>query len=539
MFKREGAAATLLLIVFLIIGGCWPGEGKWPKPSLLTGDEAKPRAVGTLRLQGSEPLTLDPALSQDVSSWRYLVHIFSGLVSLDDNLEIVPEIARDYRLSPDGRVYTFELRRGSKFHDGTSVTAADFKYSLERALNPKTRSAVAQEYLGDVVGAKERLAGRAKEVSGIQVKDAYTLEITIDTPKTYFLSKLTYPTAYVVDKKNVESGPDWASHPNGTGPFQLKRWDKQAGIILLTRNDLYYGRKPTLNEVSFYYGGGSAMTMYERDELDACEVGAANIERVLDKSNPLNRDLRIVPQLDIMYLGMNVRMKPFDDLKVRQAFNYATDKKRIVNVLFKSTRIEAKGILPPGMPGYNKDLVGLDFDPEKAKRLITESSYGGVANLPEITLFTGVGGGALGRRFAEMYQRNLGVRINVEQIDRGFFEQLNAKKLQMFYLGWMADYPDPQDFLDILFRSDSGSNHSDYSNSKVDDILKRAGAEPDNEKRTRLYQEAEKIIINDAPWVPIAHDVSYILVKPWVKGLVWTPMGIISLKSVEIVKNVS
>ncbi|MBL7184085.1 MAG: peptide ABC transporter substrate-binding protein, partial [Anaerolineae bacterium] len=431
------------------------------QPSIRPTLEAKPpaRLDATLNLPGGEPPTLDPALTQDATSASYIVEIFSGLVTLNQDLEVVPDIADSWELSDDNTTYTFHLRDNVKFHDGKPVTAQDFKYSIERACDPATRSVVADTYLGDIVGAQAKLRGQADEISGVVVIDDHTLEITIDSPKAYFLAKLTYPTAFVVDQENVE-GPvqPWTDKPNGTGPFRLAEYELGLRIVL-ERNEAYYGTpKPALEQVNFLLAGGSAMTMYETGELDAVPVGLADIERVLDPSNPLNDELSItLPMLSIFYIGFNVEKPPFDDQKVRQAFNYAIDKDKYVEVVWKKMQLKAEGILPPGMPGYNENLQGYLYDPEKARQLIAESKYGDASNLPEITLSVFGGGGAAARQVAaivEMYKQNLGVDIAIQQTGWATYLQDSvAHRYQMFGVtaGWIADYPDPQDFLDILF----------------------------------------------------------------------------------------
>lgn len=515
-------------------------------PSIRPTPEAKPpaRLGATLNLPGGEPPTLDPALTQDATSASYIVEIFSGLVTLNRDLEVVPDIAESWDLSDDGTTYTFHLRDDVKFHDGKPVTAHDLKYSIERACDPSTGSVVADTYLGDIVGAQAKLRGEADEVSGVLVVDDYTLEIAIDSPKAYFLSKLTYPTAFVVDQENVE-GPvqPWTDRPNGTGPFRLAEY--QLGLrIVLERNETYYGTpKPALERVNFMLAGGSPMTMYETGELDAVPVGLADIERVLDPSNLLNKELSItLPTLSIFYIGFNVQKPPFDDQKVRQAFNYAIDKDKYVEVVWKKMQLKAEGILPPGMPGYNENLQGYPYDPERARQLIAESRYGDVSNLPEITLNVSGGGGAAARQVAaivEMYKQNLGVDIAIQQTEWAtYLWDLRAHRYQMFGLtaGWIADYPDPQDFLDILFHSESRNNDLEYSNPEVDRLLEEARGEQDFEKRVDLYQQAEEIILEDAPIVPLTHDADYWLTKPHVRGMIYPPAIIPKLKYVSISK---
>ena len=510
-------------------------------PGIRATLEAKPptQLGATLNLPGGAPPTLDPALTQDSTSASYIVEIFSGLVTLNQYLEVVPDIAESWELSDDGTTYTFHLHDDVRFHDGKPVTAQDFKYSLERACNPATGSLVADTYLGDIIGAQAKLRGEADEVSGVLVVDDHTLEITIDSPKAYFLSKLTYPTAFVVDRENVE-GPvqPWTDQPNGAGPFRLAEYQLDFRIVL-ERNEAYYD---TLERVNFMLATGSPMTMYETGELDAVPVSLADIERVSDPSNPLNKELSTTPVLSISYIGFNVQKPPFDDQKVRQAFNYAIDKDKYVEVVLKNMQAQAKGILPPGMPGYNENLKGYPYDPERARQLIAESQYGDVSNLPEITLNISGGGGAAAGQVAtivEMYKQNLGVDIAVQQTEWAtYLWDLRAHRYQMFGLtaGWIADYPDPQDFLDILFHSESRNNDTGYSNPEVDSLLEEARGEQDFDKRMELYQQAEEMILDDAPIAPLTHNADYWLTKPYVEGMIYPPVIIPKLKYISISK---
>lgn len=468
---------------------------------------------GTLRLFGSEPLTLDPALVVDAASAEYVVEIFGGLVTLNEKLEVVPDLAERWEISEDGRTYTFFLRREARFHDGRLVTADDVKYSLERACDPRTGSTVAGVYLGDIVGAREKLEGKAGEIQGVQVLDEHTLRITIDAPKAYFLSKLTYSTAFVVDRRTVDQA-DWLKRPNGTGPFKLQEYGEQR--IVLQRNEYYHRGKPKLARVIFVLGGGSPVSMYENGELDIVGVGPADVERVRDPSNPLHGELSMVPQLDIQYLAFDVRQAPFHDVKVRQAFSLAIDRQKICDVVWKGMRVPAEGIVPPGMPHYAREKSLVNYDPQRARQLITESEYGEVDRLPPVTLSISGREGQLPpviEAIVAMYRDNLGLEIAVEQT-----EDVLAGEPQFFSLGWIADYPDPEDFLDILFYSQSGLNHTHYANAEVDKLLEKARVEADIERRMELYRRVEEIIVAEAPWVPLWHSVDYVLTKPYVKG---------------------
>ena len=359
-------------------------------------------------LPGREPPTLDPHLSGDAASAEYVVEIYSGLMAYDQDLNLIPDIANSYNISNDGTVYTFELRDDAVFQDGKPITAHDFKWSFERACDPATRSHTADTYLGDIVGCRAKLQGEAAEIAGVQVLDDYTLEITIDEPKGFFLAKMTYPTAYVLDRENVESGADWFVSPNGSGPFRVDTFAPEEGAIILSRNDNYYREPvPTLERVIFVLGNPiNQMTGYVEglDPLglegwfyDAIQVGTANMSQVTDPNNPLNKDLHTDDTLSVFYIGFNVNQPPFDDPAVRQAFNLALDKQRMIRLVSQGTLPVATGIVPPGMPGYeNPDLSDFEFDPEQALQLIADSSYGDVTDLPEITLNVSGDGSAVG-----------------------------------------------------------------------------------------------------------------------------------------------
>jgi oligopeptide transport system substrate-binding protein len=538
------ACVATACVAGIVGGGWWLYQQGSVKPTARTPEPVVPSGPrgATLNLVGSDPPTLDPHLSMDATSAAYIIEIFSGLVTLSPELEVVPDIAERWEVSEDGTIYTFYLRDDAKFHDGKPVTARDFKYSLERACDPWTGSVVADLYLGDIVGALEKLYGFVDEVSGVEVVDDHTLQITIDAPKSYFLGKLTHSAAFVVDKDNVErGGPTWTDKPNGTGPFKLKeyRFGRQ---IVLEPNDFYYGEpKPSVEQVNFILAGGSAMTMYENGELEAVPVGLNDIERVTDPTNPLNKELTIAPTMSTFYLGFNVNQPPFDDVKVRQAFNYALDKQRLMDVIYKKTVPAATGIVPSTMPDYhNEDLEVLPYDPDKALELIAESKYGDVADLPEITIYVTGAGGAPSRlieAIVGMYKENLGVDIAIQQTEWAtFLSDISREEnpYQMYSLGWIADYPDPENFLDVLFHSEKSENHMGYSNPEIDELLEKARTEQDLEERLKLYQEVEQILINDAPWVPLFYEVEYWLTKPYVKGMIYPPMIIAKLQYVSI-----
>lgn len=475
-------------------------------------------AENLLRVPGGVPITFDPALAQDSVSIEYIRLIFSGLVTLDEDLRVVPDIAENWEVSPDGRTYTFHLRQDAFFHNGRQATAQDFQYSIERATDPSLGSPVALTYLGDILGVAEKLDREAAEVDGVVVRDDFTVEITLVEPVVHFLAKLTYPTAFLVDQEQAEGGEPLT---NGTGPFRILSSILEK--ISLGRNENYYRHPVALERLDFLLSG-DPLALYERGELDFAQVGPQDIARVKDLTSPFVDELVVVPGLSTFYIGFNVQVPPFDDLKVRQALAYATPRQSLIEIVLGDTALEAFGVLPPGMPGYNPDLAGIPFDPERAQELLAESSYGSAEELPPIVLSTADPG--LGQILAETYAEILGVSIEVQPVNFStLLGELEDGRGQMFLLGWGADYADPQNFLEINFHSQSQGNYARYSNLSVDDLLEEARVERNEERRLELYRQAEKTIVPEAPWIPLFHDLQYVLIKPYVQGLVVTPLG--------------
>jgi oligopeptide transport system substrate-binding protein len=545
IFELKMKKITVIILSFalagcLLLSACTCNDNHTTTPSTSPNTETPTTPVvegGTLRLYSSDPNTLDPALSADANSHDYIVQIFSGLVKLDDNLEPAPDIAASWEISPDNLTYTFHLRDDVFFQDGRKVTAADFKYSWERACLPLTGSSTAGTYLIDIVGVDDVIQGRSEEIGGVEVVNDSTLKVTIDAPKSYFLSKLTYPTAMVVDQSNVEAGIDWWRQPNGTGPFKLKDW-QQGSSLVLERNDSYYGEVAHLDFVEYRFLSGVPMNLYETGEIDIAGVSVYYIDRITDTSGPFYQELHESPELSFYWIGFNTTEPPFDDINIRKAFSMAVDKDKIINLVLRDLVQRADGILPPGIPGYNEDLVGLEFDVDAAKALIAASKYGDVANLPPITLTTS-GYGATVSKLQEaiiyQWQENLGVEVKVRQLEtERYVYYLKEEKDNLFDIGWIADYPHPQDFLDLLFHTGAENNFGEYSNPALDALLEQAATELDTETSLAMYQQAERILVDDAAVLPLWFGRNYILVKPYVKGYEPNAMGYVMLNRVWI-----
>jgi len=481
----------------------------------------------TLNLAGGEstnPREYDPATTH--GSGDKLA--YSGLVSFDPRLNLTPDLAETWDVNAGGTLYTFHLRRNAKFHNGRPVTAQDVVYSWERAVNPALNSDTALTYLGDIVGAHEMASGQADHISGVRALDDHTLQVTIDAPKPYFLLKLTYPTAFVVDKANVESGTEWFRAPNGTGPYKLIGWKRFEQIIYKANPDFYLG-EPSIPLIKIKLYAGDSQRMYEAGEVDI--TGVYSVDRFLDPAEPLSDELLTGVNLCTGYVVFDVTQPPFDDVKVRKAFSMAFDRQKFIDVVLGGRALPAVGVFPPGLPGFNISLQGLAYQPEQAQELLAGSKYGGAKNLPPI-LYTdaGIGSyvGADVAALAQMWQDVLGVEITVENLEPNFYyDKVNSGHHgQIFGGGWCADYPDPENFADVLFHSASPQNNGGYANPELDILLESARVERDVSRRIEMYQQAEQMIVNDAPVLFTVHRLSYQLVKPYVKGYIFTPVDI-------------
>ena len=489
---------------------------------------------GTLRLLFADPPTFDPHLAEDNISGLLVNEIFGGLVNIEPfNFSVAPDLAERWEISPDGTEYTFTIHPNAKFHDGTPVTAQDVKWSIERVADPELVSPVVDQYLNDIVGVQARLDEAASEVSGVQVVDDQTIRFTIDAPKAYFLAKLTYPTGFVLDQANVESGENWFETPNGTGPFQLAEYTI-GETIRLGRNEYYHLGPPHLDEVEMILSGGSSMILFENDEIHVTGVGLADLERILDPSSPLNPLVHPYPaRFTTSYIGLNAEDPPLDDPKFRKALNLAFDRDQIASVVYEGAVRPARTIIPPRFPSFNPNLDPYPYDPEEARRLLAESKYGADPDsIPRLVLsISGSLGAAvpLGLEvILQAWEQELGLQVEIQQTEWAtFLEDVNAERYQMFSLGWGADYPDPENFLDLLFHSDSDGNRTNYSNPEVDAVLEQARVEQDTTRRFELYNQVEEMILEDAPWVLLWNDEDwYFLIKPEVRDYFLLPLTI-------------
>ncbi len=532
--------AVCLIIILVSTAGC----GAKKRKSEQAADTGQPKSGGVLRCALlDDPASLDPAGFNEELGIEVGKEIFDGLVDFDFRTgRIVPAHAEKWD-NKDNRVFTFYLRKGTKFHNGKEVTAEDFRYSLDRLLKRDTAAKVGW-LLENVEGAAARMSGQAKETGGIKVIDKYTLEITLAKPDPGFLSKLAYPGAAVVDKETVEKAGEafrsTGAKPEiivGSGPFKLRQWLPK-NVIRLGRNDDYYGRKAYLDGVEFRVIPSETTTLNEfragtLDFTDRVPPGQGSLVEKEFAGQVIRNGM-----WDIVFYGFNLAKPPLQgNVKLRQALNYAVDREGIIKAVLEGRGVPAGGILPPGMAEYNKDLAGYTYDPAKAAALLTEAGYPKGQGLSEIELSYN-NNRETNQTIAEAVQAQLkavGVRIRLKGLPLPEYKQeVWTGKAGFFRLSWSADAMDAGSILYPLFNSRAEANLFHYANPEVDRLLEQARATTGQEERTGIYRTAEQKIVEDAPAVWLFHSVTLYLRGKNVHGIRENPMDLVPLNEVWI-----
>jgi peptide/nickel transport system substrate-binding protein/oligopeptide transport system substrate-binding protein len=426
------------------------------------------------------------------------------------------------------------------------VTAHDVVYSFTRFLKPANPLSVA-EIFRHIQGAKDFMAGKIQGVEGLKVLDRYTLQIVLNEPFAPSLVVLWLAYAAIVPQDEVEKQRDhFGRSPVGTGPFKFVRWTPNQEIVL-EANDHYYEGRPFLDAVVFKIFVGikleEAFAEFLKGNLEETIIPSGKIDEV--STDPAYRKYQLFrnPMLNLIYIGFNTRLAPFDDQRVRQAFNYAVNTEAIVKEITKRGNLVAHGPLPPGMPGHGPDLLGYAYDPVKARRLLADAGYPGGTGFPVVQLWS-VDKTESTKAELTAYQQYLaefGVKVEIHFAPNWptYKKLLEQGKLPMFRLAWYADIPDPDNFLPPLLHSKSPTNRTFYYNPMVDRLLEQARQELDYTQRITLYREVERIVHDDTPWILQHQSVLNHLYQPYVQGVEINYLGKreIPLKKVWFQKN--
>ncbi len=466
---------------------------------------------------------------RDIYSLSVTQQLFDGLVQFDHTLTITPALARFWKASRDGLTWTFTLRKGVKFHHGREVTADDVVYSLTRILDPKVKSGASDLFI-NIKGAQEFREGKAKSVAGLTALDRYTVQVALDEATVPFVSVLAVGHAKIVPKEIVEQqGEAFGTHPIGTGPFKLVRWERGRELVLAANPD-YFDGPPRLSRLVYrVFAGGQFDAMYEefqKGNLEDTPIPTQDYRRIVTTKNYIYVKRSM---LSVRFYGINTRVKPLDDRRVRQALIYAIDRNALVEEVFSGRYMTARGILPPGTQGYNPTLKGYHYDPPRARELLREAGYPGGRGLPPIPIWSSVRHEGIIREHAliKKYLEAAGIQAEIHYLTDwpSFSKKLAQGEFPVFLYAWFADVPDPDNFLFKLFHSRSPRNFFGYANPTVDDLLAKARNTENLQSRVDLYRKAEQLIMDDAPIIPVWHYTYERLFQPYVKSVEVNGLG--------------
>jgi oligopeptide transport system substrate-binding protein len=492
-----------------------------------------------------EPATIDPNRGAWSNQITIINQCFEGVLGFNPDLSLKPVTATDIPsvenggISSDGLTYTFKLRHDVTWSDGAKVMARDYVYGIKRMLSPDLAADYASFYF-DIIGAKEYNASIDKDEStqkqlrnsvGITALDDYTLQIKLSNQRPSFLHVMALWPAYPVREDIINKyGDQWTEPGNyiGNGPFVLSEW-VHGDHITLKDNPNYWGTgKPRVSQIVFKMisDANAALAAYKNNEMYLVKVPGGT-EKAVMADPVLSKEILRYPKLYTIGVEFNVTKAPFDNVKVRQAFATAIDRVSFINKVHAGVGIPAYSWIPPGMAGHDAGLgQEYKFDPTKAKKLLTEAGYADVNKLPPIKFtYFNIESFPMDAQFIQgQLKANLGIEITLDPMEtKAATVAFNSGNYQVGLLGWVADYPDPDDWLPPNFKTGAGTNFTKYSNPQFDELCERASKELNYTKRMELWAKAHEMIVRDVPIACIYNVENLWLLKPYVKGL--TTMG--------------
>jgi ABC-type transport system substrate-binding protein len=496
------------------------------------GPHASPRRGGSFHLMIEPPGTLDPSLVDDVYEACLINQLFDGLLEFDVHLNPVPAIAREWSVSRDGLEYVFRLRDDVQFHNGRRVVADDFVFSFARIFgSDRTDYGIGGGYLRKIAGVEDFIGGKSKSIRGLVAENDTTLRIVLEQPYGSFLSALAMDQTKVVAREAIDGVGDGMAIPIGTGPFVWDRRDDATSdpCIVLRANDKFRAGRPHVDEVVFHtpkdYDVDRGAEAIFAGRLTMCDMPAAWRDRF-----EADARFRIIrrPELSFSFIGFQLQLRPFQDVRVRRALAHAIDRARIAQI-DPFGRMLAVGILPPGMFGYSPEDKAIAYDPARARQLLAEAGYPGGKGLPPV-LHHQAHRGEAGRAADAIMAENLeaiGVRVEFRYIEwETFSVAIDEKSLPCLGLTWVADVPDPDSFLASLFLTEGTYNMFSYSNAAVDSLLIAGSRMRGSRERADLYRRAERLILDDAPVIPLYNIENAFVVRREVRDLHVTPFGL-------------
>ncbi|CAN7309095.1 ABC transporter substrate-binding protein [Aminobacter sp. LjRoot7] len=475
--------------------------------------------------------TLDPAIGYDWQNWSMIKSLFDGLMDYEPGTTTLrPELAESYEISPDGKTFTFKLRKGVKFHNGREMTAEDVKYSLDRVTNPKTQSPGAG-FFASINGYDDVAGGKSESLAGVTVVDPSTVKIELSRPDATFLHVMAINFSHVVPKEEVEKyGADFGKHPVGTGAYKMAEWTLGQRLVFERNADYWHKGLPYIDKITFEIGQEPivALLRLQNGEVDVPGDGIppAKFQEVM--ADPAQK-ARVVEggQLQTGYVTMNTQMAPFDNVKVRQAVNMAINKDRIVK-LINNRAVPANQPLPPSMPGYDKAFTGYAFDVDKAKALLGEAGHPDGFETELFVMNTDPN-----PRIAQAIQQDLsaiGIKASIQSLAQANViaaggEKNGAPMIWSGGMAWIADFPDPSNFYGPILGCggavQGGWNWAWYCNKDLDEKAAAADSIVDPakaEERAKLWGEIYAKIMADAPWAPVFNEQRFTMKSPRMGG---------------------
>ena len=481
-------------------------------------------------------LTLDPGAVTDVSSSQVISMLYNGLLRQSYNSKmgkfaIVPDLAASLpAVSKGGLVYIFKLRKDARFSDGSQVTAQDVVYSINRALLPAEKSPVASFYLADILGAADVAAGKAKAARGLKAIGSDTVEITLDKPVAYFLYSFTYPTSDVM-KQNVAPAAKLTTDPTlivGAGPFMVKnhQWKYRSQITLVPNPYYYNAKRVQLKEIDIPFVGTveTGFKAYQSGQYPIALLPAIQVTRFRGKP-----EFHSSPTLGDLWYAMNPKVAPFNNLHFRRAIAFAINRDAIVKGVEHNTQIRLDGWYPKGILGYDPTVGARvpHYNPAMARKELAMAMKT-LTSVPSIQLEYPSDTGDWTRDAAQVQSdlKAVGITLGLRSVPgNAWLRDVSARKTPFILNNWFDDYPDPQDFSEVLVGTGGGSNAGNYSNPQVDALFAKADVARDVATRERLYRQAQEIIMNDAAVVMLYQFAGYAVWSTKLHGLELNPSG--------------
>ncbi len=491
-------------------------------------DLPEPRApVAVLRFAVAEPLDLDPGMIGDDVSTFIAAQLFEGLVEVDRDYSVLPALAARWEVADRGTRYVFRLREGLRWNNGIPLTAADFEFAWKRNLAMASRSPVAH-LLYVIENARAFGEGEINdpEKVGVSALDDLTLEVHLEGPTAYLLHLLAHTIAYPLPRLAVEGhGQPWTDAGDlvSNGAYQLAEWQRGEKLVL-SKNPFYHGRFPgnaERVECPIFTDFGPVLEAYAADALDAISMITADPGTIARARAAHGRELVYIPQPSTYHLVFRADRPPFDDVRVRQAFVHAVDRDTLAREAWGGQYLPGTGgFVPPGMPGHSTG-IGLAYDPERARGLLAQAGYPGGQDFPRVTWLYSGGSPAeppVVPFLRKAWRKNLGLSLEAQSVEwEAFIERRDRDPAHLALWGWLADYPDPDALLRVLFHSTEGINPPRWHNARFDALVEEAACVADQTRRMELYREADRILVAEkAVIMPLGYARGRILVKPWV-----------------------